>query len=494
MTYTARPARRHSFRPRRRSAVARGQGFLPAPVVAFLLVASLGILFVGCTPSSTAPQDDEFTFTEDDIAHFTQMLQEAENTPTPVVTGSGAQASGTLLPPETAVPVVPAVDLSRRELFRNIRASHGNGSGALYIVNNEFLNVRSKPDVRAPAVGRLVAGESVNVVNFMDAAWAQVRLPGNVEGYVSTRYISRSVSESQLQAARAEFAGQYFVDFAYLNVRATADGQGEKIGELPGQSIVTPLSRDAQWARIMYNGREAFVSMEYLQPFEPHFVVRQDAYALPVLRYDVGTEEGITGLKGVLTLLRQSGNTFTSLRAFAELLLAQEQRDVRLPPRQMVLVLTGINAQNFKRVTEALLPENIPAVLALRTNTLGLDAITQKQVQTLLANGFDVVSAGHTGDDLRSLTDAQLALELTQSRALLTQYAQRDVISVLYPDGGVNDRVQKAADEAGYLLGVGSASIGSFTRQQLLALPSGTLKPGMAIAELQALLGVVPQP
>ena len=124
------------------------------------------------------------------------------------------------------------------------------------------------------------------------------------------------------------------------------------------------------------------------------------------------------------------------------------------------------------------------AIVFVSTTDVGLSGITEKTILNLLANGNDLQSEGHTDDDLRSLTDAQLTLELTQSKKIIEGIAKREVYAVSYPLGGVNDRVMKAAADAGYLFGVSSIPDKKFTRNQFLRLPSLFISSSMTAEEV----------
>ena len=112
-----------------------------------------------------------------------------------------------------------------------------------------------------------------------------------------------------------------------------------------------------------------------------------------------------------------------------------------------------------------------------------MTGITEKQLLTLRANGFDVESAGHTGDDFRALTNGQVTQELRQSRKLLEE-SGLGVLAVAYPEGGVNDRIAMLASEAGYLMGLGEDSSRTFTRNDLLRLPAIAIFPSMTTDEV----------
>lgn len=455
----------------------------PRPLVAFLLIASFGILFVGCggTPADTEVED-EFTFTADDVARFrelTQQAEEMEGVPT---------ADGPSLLDEEGMAEPPVLDLSLVSSYNAIRSGSEAAENNSYRVINEFLNVRSAPEVTAEVVERLDRGALVKVLDFADAAWAHIALSGQREGYVAQRYIAKLTSEEKLAEEKEKFKDVFFIDFGFLNVRKEPDTNSEKIGELPGQSFVTILSKNEVWARIPFDGGEGYVAVEYLSPFLPNFLVRQDEFTLPILHYRLGSEEMLGALASHADGLLKSGYTIIPLREFHDLLLEQEERDVRLDPKRVVIAISNITPENVKEVSDVLRASGIRATLFLETKHIGINGITEKTILTLLANGHDLQSAGHTGDDLRSLTNTQVELELKQSRQILEQYTKKQVFAIAYPLGGVNSRIEEKAQEAGYLLGIGSAQERMFHRDQFLSLPAFVLSSSASADEVVGLV------
>ncbi|MFH0851222.1 MAG: SH3 domain-containing protein, partial [Candidatus Peregrinibacteria bacterium] len=233
--------------PRRSMAAVTTRSF-----IAFLLIASFGILFAGCGPSSPG-NEEEFSFTAEDLARFRDLATQAD------MAGSGATVTETLsgavmeLAAGQKLPTEPPVlDLSLMKTYDAVRAGPGLAGKDTYQVTNEFLNVRSAPNVTSAQVARLLRGDTVTVLEFTDAAWAKMRLVDGREGYISQRYVAKIVSEEQLKKEKEVFAGQYYVNFGFVNVRKGADSDSEKLGELPGQAFVKPVSHDANWARISY--------------------------------------------------------------------------------------------------------------------------------------------------------------------------------------------------------------------------------------------------
>lgn len=459
-----------------------------SPFVAFLLIASFGLLF-GCKGPEDAPE--EFAFTEQDVARYRELAREAESGATmndvavsdegrpyleglPGGSGSAAPAAG------------PAIlDLSMLSTYRAIRGGGAGLQGNIYRVTNAFLNVRSQPRTNASAVDRLVRGDLLDVAEFVSAGWARVvTVVGGKGGYVAIPYIAKMTSDDAREQERKKFAGMYYVNFAFVNVRSAPEQGSAKLGEIPGQAIVKPLSVSGPWAKVSFEGKEGYVSMQYLSPFLPRFLVRQQTYTLPILTYRLGQAGVADAIMQHMQRLRQEGFTIWTFRDFTDFLVRQERQDIRLPERTVLLGIAGVTADAIRQTSDLLAQNGIKATLFIETKNIGLSGITEKMMLNLLANGFDLQSAGHTGDDLRALTNAQVALELKQSRQLLESYTRKRVSAIAYPQGGGNDRVLQLAMEAGYLLGVTSAPERTFTRDQLLRLPSFVIFPSMTADEV----------
>ncbi len=450
----------------------------PRPFVAFLLVASFGILFAGCGGEEKAeiPQADEFSFTAEDLARVKEL----------VGNGTGAFVPRLeLAPEEEGEGGPPVIDVGSIDKFNAMRTG-SDGAQDMFRVTNAFLNVRNAPKVTATQIGRLDRSESIQVLEFVDAAWAKVSY-NDTEGYVSSRYISKLVSEMQLAEEKKKYEGMYFVDFGFLNVRKDPDANSDKLGELAGQSFVRPLTKDEVWARIPFNDGDGYVAVQYLTPFLPNFLVRQGSFNLPVLHYRLANEGVLTVMPEHIQALKSGGYTIWTMSDLYQLLLKQEEKDVRLDPNTVILAVSDISAGNVQEVSDVLRKSGIDATLFLKGQQIG-SAIDQKHLMTLIANGHDLQSAGHTGDDLRSLTNAQVELELSQSKQLLEGITKKKVIAVAYPLGGVNDRIARKAAEVGYLLGLSAAPDASFERTQLLRMPSFTIKASTSSEDLLSLV------
>lgn len=448
-------------------------------------LAVISLLIVACGASETPPPppEDDFSFTEEDVAKFRDMVRDAEDERAEVTTGTAA-----VVRPSTIADEAPAVDMSVKPLYDKLRQGVEISEEDVYRVTNQFLNVRSEPRVTSAAVDRLEQGDEVVVLDFVNGAWAKVRLGDGREGYTAVRYLGKLVAEENLSEEKAAFNGMYFVDFGFLNMRQEPDTESAKLAELPGQAIVRPISMDEVWARIMYDGKEGYVASEYLSPFQPALLVRQNVYRLPVLHYRLSQDGIIEALTQHMSSLRQQGYNFVTLQQFKDILVAQEERDVRLPPKSVAVALSDVDLDSLDQATDVLRSNGVSATIFVPTRLLGIDGITERQVLTMMANGFDIQSGGHSGDDLRSLTASQMELELKQSRALLEEFTDKNIFAVAYPWGGVNDRAEQEVAEAGYLFGIGASPRSTFARNDFLRVPSHMISASLSAQDVLDLL------
>ncbi len=455
----------------------------------FLLIVSFGILLAGCAGSEPDKSFDEFVFSDTDLAQVHDLAAsdatsvsssisslDNENDSANTAALSLAGSSATVLT-DLSIVMPDKEKQARYDALRTVVVDEG---GNIYRVNNPFLNVRSDKDVSSALVVRLNQGDIVTVLDILSAEWAKVKLSNGSDGYVAFRYLAKLTTEEKLPLEKKQFEGKYYVDFQFLNIRKDPSTQSEKLGELLGQAIIKPISMNGEWARVVYNGKEGYVSTQYLKPFQPVFLVRQDQYTLPILQYFADDSASIGSIQKQMTAIKAAGKKIVTLKTLYDIVMAQETRDARVSPGTIVLTVSGVNAKNIRAVSDALEAGGVAATLFIQTKDIGLSGITEKMAINLMANGNDLQSAGHTGDDLRSMTDSQVILELGQSKKLIQDLTHKEVYGLSYPKGGINDRVMKQAADIGYLFGISQSPDSRFSRSQFLRLPTLLVSPGMS--------------
>ncbi len=457
------------------------------PLVAFMIIACFGILFAGCSAQVTTKESekDDVVFTEEDVARFQELARTGTELDTTgeVDTGSsssGQSSGGPTLLTNSSASSVQVLDMSMAKTYDSARSASAAQGTNVFRVTNPTLNVRAEPSANAALVASLRGGDSVSVVEITNGEWAKVTTSDGKTGFVSVQYISKVIDEAKRAEEEAAFANLYYVDFQFLNMRKEPNQGSEKIAEIPGLSFVKPLSIEGGWAKVEFGGKQGYVSTQYLTKFMVKFVSRQETYKIPILNYQL-SQAGMGGtLVAHANRLVAEGYTLMSLRNVYDAVLAQEKDSTkRFEGKNVVIAVSDITGANVKQVSDLLYSNRIPATFFITTKNIGMSGITEKQMLTLKANGFDLQAAGHTGDDLRSLTNAQVTLEVQQSRKMIEDLSDKPVYAIAYPQGATNDRVMQAARDAGYLFGIAAGNTSTFSRSQFLQVPSFTVASSM---------------
>jgi len=76
------------------------------------------------------------------------------------------------------------------------------------------------------------------------------------------------------------------------------------------------------------------------------------------------------------------------------------------------------------------------------------------QLKEMEANGFEVQSHTLTHKELDKLTYEQQLKALRESKEFLEKKLNKKVTTICYPFGKYNENTTKAAEEAGYLMGM----------------------------------------
>lgn len=455
----------------------------------FLLIASFGILFAGCSSGIRGPSAEDMndiTFTQDDVSKFREMTTSSSSV--------GVDGGPGLVPPvvlsansgsAVATVVENEIDLDRSEapIYKALRMAPATAPDNQYVIANNIANLREGPSSASRLLKTLNNGDPVTVTGWENGEWARVDSAG-VKGFITIRYIAKPVTKEDLPAKEKFFENQYYVSFAFVNVRAEPNQGSEKLGEIPGKQLVAVKGIQNGWAALDFQGKTGYVSVDYLTKFSPRFIVRQGTYSIPVLRYTITDDAALQLMVSHLQTLKNRGVRLVSFKTFRQMLLDQDRNGTAIEGKMVLVGVTGITPQNARMVSDALTSNSLAATLFIQTKDVGISGITQKMLLTIVANGLDVQSGGHSGNDLRALTNAQVKLEIEQSRKMLEDMTGKPVFAMSYPLGGANDRVTELAADAAFLFGVGNAAWRPFTRADLLNLPIIAVSGAMTAEDL----------
>ena len=154
-----------------------------------------------------------------------------------------------------------------------------------------------------------------------------------------------------------------------------------------------------------------------------------------------------------LDAIRNGGFHVVALDA----LRAHLERGTPLPRKPLVLTFDDNGHGLYDNAFPLLRRYGLPATLFVHTNFVGTTTTkrhtTWKQLVEMSRNGIAVQSltANHP-PDLRALSDAAVAHELTLSRRSLEYHLGKRVYALVYPEDNYDDRLAHLADANGYAL------------------------------------------
>lgn len=139
----------------------------------------------------------------------------------------------------------------------NSQVSEGSESFEVQAITT--VNVRASDSEVADRLGRVTAGTILPCNGHQVNGWSEVVFE-NQTGYIKTEYLFTLGEEADPSQAN----GTVMVSET-VNVRATADVNGEKLGvAYEGESFPLIGDTNGEWTHIIYNGQNAFIKTEFL--------------------------------------------------------------------------------------------------------------------------------------------------------------------------------------------------------------------------------------
>lgn len=123
------------------------------------------------------------------------------------------------------------------------------------------LNVRAGAGTSHKIIGSLKNGEKVKIESEQNG-WYKI-ISGNITGYVSKTYMKVVQESTNGNSNNQEKKGTVKVN-GVLNIRSGAGTNHSIIGKLFNGNKVTIIGESGSWYKINYNGKEAYVSKNYV--------------------------------------------------------------------------------------------------------------------------------------------------------------------------------------------------------------------------------------
>jgi beta-N-acetylglucosaminidase/uncharacterized protein YgiM (DUF1202 family) len=132
-------------------------------------------------------------------------------------------------------------------------------------VSSGSLNLRKSATTSADIVTTIKKGTAVTVYSE-ENGWAKIKANGK-EGYVSSKYLisDKSKTDSDIPALTEKTITKYVnVSNGSLNVRKSATTSAGIVATIKKGTAVTVYSEDNGWSMVKVNGKEGYVSTQYL--------------------------------------------------------------------------------------------------------------------------------------------------------------------------------------------------------------------------------------
>nr|WP_236588061.1 SH3 domain-containing protein [Tumebacillus amylolyticus] len=126
----------------------------------------------------------------------------------------------------------------------------------------ESLNVRGGASTSFEIVTTIQPGTTYPVLQ-QNADWVQIRLPDDRTGWVSKQYVTMSEGKAKPNAQAEQERATVLSDS--VNIRADNSQSAPILGTLKLGDLVQVIEEGADWTKIDWQGKEAYVKAQYLK-------------------------------------------------------------------------------------------------------------------------------------------------------------------------------------------------------------------------------------
>ncbi|MDT3494083.1 SH3 domain-containing protein [Bacillus toyonensis] len=157
-------------------------------------------------------------------------------------------------------------EIKTPEQLKTSDATIKNGTQEVGTINATSLRVRSAANTSSSVLGNLKNGEKVTVLGKANG-WAKISYQGK-EGYVSLEFVKLEAGKQEEKPAENITNGTQEVgtiNATSLRVRSAANTSSSVLGNLKNGEKVTVLGKANGWAKISYQGKEGYVSLEFVK-------------------------------------------------------------------------------------------------------------------------------------------------------------------------------------------------------------------------------------
>ncbi len=266
----------------------------------------------------------------------------------------------------------------------------------------------------------------------------------------------------EIKPIKRNLEERYFVDFYFLNFREGPQTNQKLLNELGRNTQLTILKHiDEKWARAQLDsGETGYVAKKYLTPVTPQWIAERQVSLLPILMYHyVGViPEDADEMRKNLTTSK--ANLFAHLKYLKKnnikTLTFRDLKDFKEGEREYngsgaILTFDDGYKDSYTIVYSLLKQFGAKGVFFVVTDLIGTEGyMSWENLSEMSKNGMEIACHSRTHSDLRGLSGTALDNEVSLPKEIIEDNIGKEVITFAYPSGGMNTRVQKAVENAGY--------------------------------------------
>lgn len=132
-----------------------------------------------------------------------------------------------------------------------------------FCIASDYVNIRSTPDTNGDVVGIVYNGNPVVVLDTNND-WYHIK-KDSIEGYSKAEFFTLSSEVPVSSGTESTVVAAVCTASDYVNIRNTPDTEGDVLGVVYKDSVVTVLEETNDWYRIKADATEGYVKSEFFE-------------------------------------------------------------------------------------------------------------------------------------------------------------------------------------------------------------------------------------
>jgi len=195
-------------------------------------------------------------------------------------------------------------------------------------------------------------------------------------------------------------------------------------------------------------------------------------FDIPIITYHKISSQKEFGLTTITPQIFRKQMELLSEKGFKAITFKHFASNQKLPQKPIIISFDDTYKSVYENAFPIMMDHKFPGVLFVISDYMGKKNnweaypiqrkyyhANEDEISEMLENDFEVGSHGKTHQFLPYLSREDIQLELIESKQLLENKFETDVITCCYPYGGYNGHVTMIAKSAGYSYGMGNLKI-----------------------------------